>query len=108
MSPVIDENIEPPIPAENIRCQPPHRGEAGEIGEDGFHLRTGRPLGDEAARGLGAAGIATGEHNPHPGAGEPERGMKTDAGAGAGDKGDPFRSQPIRPLARNAGAAPSS
>ena len=65
-------------------------------------------LGNEVLRRCGTRRIAAGDNDIHSGAGESERGMKSDSGRGAGDEGDFPCGQPIRPPARNARAAPSS
>ena len=59
--------------------EPPHVGEAREIGES--DLDTIRPgaLGHEPPRSLGPSAIAAGHDNLHAAAGQTERGMKADA-----------------------------
>ena len=101
---IIHQHIDPRMLCEDCLGEPAHRGEAGEIGERAGDPWRSRPLGDELSRPLGTAGIAADQHDLHPVAGEAERGMQSDPGAGAGDDGDRLG----RARGHRRGAAPST
>ena len=101
---IVDQHVDARVVREDCLGEPAHCGEAGEIGERAGDPWRARPLGDEPSRPLGAAGIAADQHDLQPVAGEAERGMQSDPGAGAGNDGDRFG----RARGHRRGAAPST
>ena len=88
---VVDQQIEPVIGSEDFVGEAPHLVEAGKIGKRNRDSVGARSLNHKAPRRLGAVPIAADHDDPHPSAGEAERGVEPDPRARPGDDGRRLR-----------------